>query len=665
MSYTVLARKYRPQKFSEVIGQEHVTRTLQNAIEQGRTAHGYIFSGHRGIGKTTVARILAAALNCRSKDRPASEPCGICESCTEIRAGNAVDVIEIDAATNRGIDEIRELREAARYRPARDRFKIYILDEAHQITDAAFNALLKTLEEPPDHIVFMLATTQPEDIPQTIRSRCQHFSFRAVRFDAIVAQLRDLVTRENIEADDDALALLAEAGDGSMRDALSILDQAIASASGRVTADSVRNLVGAAPAHILEQVMQAVSESRSEEILRQVDRLISEGHSPTHFARQMVRFLRNATVAKIAGKDSALLQVSSEERERVERVAALFGEEDLTRHLQIMLRTHGELGYKQEQRFHLELGLLKMAHAQKLLPIEQLLSDVAAAPAANTQRPARPSIVGNAPNETRRPEPTPPARPTFVSPFAADSARKGTPRQESSSDPAPPAGPRIVAAVSNSEPVIMGSAAPATQRQPMPEPTIDSREIDRRDEAGYVSADAAMQSIPDAFGKGTSSTRAVSSAEERALAPAGGTTPEPRSPATPDLDRLQNAVLQALTDGNQRILVSMLSAGEWSVQGNELVIKIAESQTVIDMSLGPDARRLAIASASGILGRAIKLKVIPGAAVVPEENKRNGNTPRASGPGGRGRAEQDPVVRRMQEKFNAEIRTVIDYKEKR
>src|SRR5271168_2712992 len=226
MSYTVLARKYRPQKFSDVIGQEHVTRTLQNALEQGRTAHGYIFSGHRGIGKTTVARILAAALNCRSQDHPTPEPCGVCDSCTEIRAGNALDVIEIDAATNRGIDEIRELREAARYRPARDRFKIYILDEAHQITDAAFNALLKTLEEPPDHIVFMLATTQPEDIPQTIRSRCQHFSFRAVKFDDIVGQLRDLVTRDKIEADDAGRARLAGAGDGSMRDALSNLDQA-------------------------------------------------------------------------------------------------------------------------------------------------------------------------------------------------------------------------------------------------------------------------------------------------------------------------------------------------------------------------------------------------------------------------------------------------------
>ncbi|HET9407224.1 MAG TPA: DNA polymerase III subunit gamma/tau [Candidatus Sulfotelmatobacter sp.] len=650
MSYTVLARKYRPQKFSEVIGQEHVTRTLQNAIEQGRTAHGYIFSGHRGIGKTTVARILAAALNCRSQDHPVPEPCGVCESCTEIRAGNSVDVIEIDAATNRGIDEIRELREAARYRPARDRFKIYILDEAHQITDAAFNALLKTLEEPPDHIVFMLATTQPEDIPQTIRSRCQHFSFRAVKFDDIVGQLRDLTRREKLHADDDALALLAEAGDGSMRDALSILDQAIACCGGSVTAESVRNLIGAAPAHILEEVMQAVANGKSDEVLRQVDHLISEGHSPTHFARQMVRFLRNAAVAKIAGKDSLLLQISSEERERVARVAELFGEEDLTRHLQIMLRTHGELGYKQEQRFHLELGLLKMAHAQRLLPIEQLLSDVASGATATGAKPAaRPSIVSGSSSsaETRRADPA--SRPSFVSPFAADSVRKGNPRQEASVDGTPPAGPRIVASSSASAAVIMGAAAPAAAHETVPETSDLPMNIDA--------------------GKGTISTHAdYESAEKGALAPARDRKPEvPVVAAGSEITRVQSAVLQALTDGNQRILASMLEAGEWGVSANELVIKIAESQTVLDMSLGSDAKRLAIAAASGALGRAVKLRVIPGAA--PQENKNNGakhsvpsSTPTV---GGRGRAEQDPVVRRMQEKFGAQIRTVIDYKEKR
>jgi DNA polymerase-3 subunit gamma/tau len=635
MSYTVLARKYRPQKFSEVIGQEHVTRTLQNALEQGRTAHGYIFSGHRGIGKTTVARILAAALNCRSSDKPVAEPCGVCESCTEIRAGNAVDVIEIDAATNRGIDEIRELREAARYKPARDRFKIYILDEAHQITDAAFNALLKTLEEPPDHIVFMLATTQPEDIPQTIRSRCQHFSFRGVKFDDIVGQLRDLVGREKIEADDDALALLAEAGDGSMRDALSILDQAIASSSGKITADSVRNLVGAAPAHILEEVMQAVARGASDEVLREVDHLISEGHSPTHFARQMVRFLRNATVAKIAGKDSSLLQISSEERERVARIAELFGEEDLTRHLQIMLRTHGELGYKQEQRFHLELGLLKMAHAQRILPIEQLLSDVAASSTSGTGvgASARPVAIapGSAgPQRNRfaegREEAAPAAGSRHVSPFDADSARKGGPRQEFAANPASGSGPRMVSAGNPPARVVMGAAAPAN------------------------------------LGEDAAELQLSSPAEEQR-------EPKLQAAPAPAIERLRSAVLQALRDGNQRILVSMLEAGEWAVEGNEVVIQVAESQTVVDMSLGADARRLAVASASGVLGRAVRLRIVSGATVATTEGKNNGNSSKSgvtnSGTGGRGRAEQDAVVRRLQEKFGAEIRTVIDYKEKR
>jgi DNA polymerase-3 subunit gamma/tau len=598
MSYQVLARKYRPQKFSEVIGQDHVTRTLKNALEQGRTAHGYIFSGHRGIGKTTIARILAMALNCRSSDKPVTEPCGICESCTEIRAGNAVDVIEIDAATNRGIDEIRELREAARYRPARDRFKIYILDEAHQITDAAFNALLKTLEEPPGHVVFMLATTQPEDIPQTIRSRCQHFSFRAVRFEQILEQLRDLIGREKIEADEDALALVAEAGDGSVRDALSILDQAIASAEGRLTAEGVRQLVGAAPSGVMEDVMQAVSQGASRDVLRIVDRLIGEGHSPTHFARQMVRFLRNTIVAKVAGGDSSLLQISGDERQRVARVAELFSEEDLARHLQIMLRTHGEIGYRQEQRFHLELGLLKMTHAQRLLPIEQLLSD---AGVASAPRPGgKPSVVP----DTKRFDTPPASRTSAVSPFAADSARKTGSKTEMSAENVPSAGPRPVAN-STSQGVVMGSAAPA----PAPE----------------------QRSDPEA---------------------------KPAA-ATADIDSLRNAVLNAL-DGH-RMLASMLDAGEWRVEGNELVIQVAASNTVIEMSLGADAKRLIIAAASGALGRAVRLKVISGGGAQPTTSRPVSQ----SNGGGRNRAEQDPVVRRMKDKFGAEIRTIVDYREKR
>ena len=604
MSYQVLARKYRPQKFSDVIGQEHVTRTLKNAIEQERIAHGYIFSGHRGIGKTTVARILAMALNCRSSQKPVAEPCGICESCTEIRNGNSVDVIEIDAATNRGIDEIRELREAARYRPARDRFKIYILDEAHQITDAAFNALLKTLEEPPSHVIFMLATTQPEDIPQTIRSRCQHFSFRAVKFEDIMGQLRDLAAREKIAADEDALALLAEAGDGSMRDALSILDQAIASTPERLTLESVRGLIGSAPAAVLEEVMQAVAQSSSETVLRLVDELINEGHSPAHFARQMVRFLRNTTVAKIAGQDSPLLQISSDERTRAGRVAELFSEEDLARHLQIMLRTHGELGYRKEQRFHLELGLLKMAHAQRLLPIEQLLSDAAMPAGATRTSPPRPVLAS--PPDARRADTTVAARPNFVSPFAADSARKNTPKAETEG-PAASHPPATAGAPSNV--VIMGSAAPAN------------------------------------------------------IASEPGPELAPMPAAADDLDALRDAVLSALNQ--QPMLVSMLEAAEWALEGNSLVARVAASTTMIDMSFTADARRIASAAASGRAGKPVKVLVQP-ILVQPGGTAQKASAQPRTSPNGsaRSRAEQDPIVRRMQEKFGAEIRTVIDYREK-
>ncbi len=592
MSYQVLARKYRPQKFSEVIGQEHVTRTLKHAIEQGRIAHGYIFSGHRGIGKTTIARILAMALNCRSKDHPAPEPCGVCDSCKEIRAGNSVDVIEIDAATNRGIDEIRELRDAARYRPARDRYKIWILDEAHQITDAAFNALLKTLEEPPGHVIFMMATTQPEDIPQTIRSRCQHFSFHAVKFDEIVRQLREIANQEGIQADDNALAMLAEAGDGSMRDALSIMDQAIACCGTTLSADIVRDLVGAVPSDTLEQVMTAVARNSSEQVLRLVDQLVTEGQNPTHFAKQMVRFLRNATVAKIAGGDSPLLQISSDERARVERVAELFSEEDLARFLQILLRTHSELGYKQEQRFHLELGLLKMVHAQRLLPLEEILSGAAAGPGGSPPQGRAAQAPPAVPARSTGAQPAA-AAPQRPSPFESDRARKSAPKSEMSSEPQPFS--RAATAV---------AIAPEAVAQPGPV--------------------AAVEAVPVA-------------------------------------GDVRTAVVTALENAKQRSLAAMLDAGEWSTAGAEVVVKVSASAVMVDMAMNADARRVANGAASEALGRPAKLRVVAGQAVTAAPSAK----PTPSGPGARSRAADDPVVRRMQEKFGAEIRTVIDHRDKR
>src|SRR6202142_2756135 len=241
--YQVIARKYRPQSFADVVNQEHVKTTLENAIAQNRIAHGYIFSGQRGTGKTTVARILARCLNC--VNGPTNQPCGVCPSCLEVSSGGAVDVIEIDAASNRGINEMRELRENVRYRPVRDRYKVFIIDEAHQITSEAFNALLKTIEEPPAWAVFILCTTESHKIPATIASRCQHFSFRSVDFNDLIDRMRQICVEEGIEADDEALSVIAQSGEGSGGDSLSALDQAIACCGNKIDAESVRALLGA------------------------------------------------------------------------------------------------------------------------------------------------------------------------------------------------------------------------------------------------------------------------------------------------------------------------------------------------------------------------------------------------------------------------------------
>src|SRR5579863_4365349 len=287
--YQVIARKYRPQAFAELISQEHVKTTLENAITQRRIAHGYIFSGQRGTGKTTVARILARCLNCEKG--PTATPCGVCASCTEIAGGNAVDVIEIDAASNRGINEMRELRENVRYRPARDRYKVFIIDEAHQITNEAFNALLKTLEEPPEWVVFILCTTESHKIPSTIVSRCQQFSFRSVDFAELVARMEWIMEQEGITADADAVAVLAQAGEGSVRDSLSALDQAIACCGNQLDAAQVRELLGVFGLESLEQVTTALKAAPNDNAGRQMLEIVAEldanGRSLQHFAREL------------------------------------------------------------------------------------------------------------------------------------------------------------------------------------------------------------------------------------------------------------------------------------------------------------------------------------------------------------------------------------------
>ena len=408
--YQVIARKYRPQSFAELIGQEHVRTTLENAITQGRIAHGYIFSGQRGTGKTTVARILARCLNCING--PTTSPCGECASCREIAQSSAVDVIEIDAASNRGINEMRELRENVRYRPARDRYKVFIVDEAHQITSEAFNALLKTLEEPPEWVVFVLCTTESHKIPTTIASRCQQFSFRSVDFAEIVTRMEWIAQQEGIETDAETLSVLAQAGEGSVRDSLSALDQAIACCGAKLNAQEVRALVGSFSLDTMGLVTDALSEGDSRRMLEIVQELERNGHNLQHFCRELARYFRNLLVVRVAGAGTRLVAASQAEQERLAAAAARFSEEDLTRFLQITLDLFRDLQFSLQPRFHLEIGLMKLVHAGKLLPIEQALAMLGDEPPARSPAPAAP----------------PAAKPRVgPSPFAMDSARKSAP----------------------------------------------------------------------------------------------------------------------------------------------------------------------------------------------------------------------------------------------
>jgi DNA polymerase-3 subunit gamma/tau len=645
MGYQVLARKYRPQRFADVAGQDHVTRTLMNALSQNRIAHGYIFSGHRGIGKTTIARIVAQALNCRteigSAARPTPEPCGICESCTEIRQGNATDVIEIDAATNRGIDEIRELREAARYAPSRDRYKIYILDEAHQITEAAFNALLKTLEEPPAHVIFMMATTEPENIPQTIRSRCQHFSFHAVKFDDILAQLRMIAGQEDVDAEDAALALLAEAGDGSMRDALSIMDQAIASAplvDGRaaLSAAQIRELMGSVPNAIFERLMDAVAAGQSAELMNQLNILVNAGHSPSSLARQMVRYLRNALMAKLGGEQTELLQISTDERARAMRTSLLFTEEELTRNLQIVLRTFDDLNYRQEQRFHLELGLLKLIHAQRLLPLEELLSGAASGAGSRGSGATPPSRPAATPPRAAAPSPATPA-PSPISPFGPTGGSWGsTPKSPQPTMDSPVKTESVAGPVATME---RSPTASTAASEPATSPFMGS--------APFPAAAAPTNGF-------------ASTVTEGALPRMPEPTPAPSG--APSIESLRHAIGSALVSAGHVTAAEFLGTAAWSIDGSSLRIEVpGVGKKMLALTVNAASEKL-IRQELQRLGGPARFLVVPGEAGATAAQPASNSTPIAGSV--QEVALNHPLVQRAKEIFKAEVRSVVDLRQK-
>jgi len=426
--YQVIARKYRPQTFGELVSQEHVRTTIENAIQKRRIAHGYIFAGQRGTGKTTVARILARCLNCA--EGPTIKPCGVCPSCVEIPQGSAMDVIEIDAASNRGINEMRELRENVRFRPARDRYKVFIIDEAHQITNEAFNALLKTLEEPPEWVVFIMCTTESHKIPVTIASRCQQFSFRSVDFDELVNRMRWICEQEGIGAEEEALAVLAQVGEGSVRDSLSALDQAIAGCGANLTAVEVRELLGLFSLDSLGTAAQALRDSDSGVMLDIVLDLESNGRSLQHYCRELARYIRNLLVKKIAPSNPRLIAASAPEQARLAEVAAWFTEEDLTRYLQITLDLFKDLQNALQPRLHMELGLLRLVHAGRLQSLEEALASVGSGGGGGSAPQAPPKA-----SPPRPPSPPSPPRAQFAAaPPVAPVAPVSNPIGNDSSD---------------------------------------------------------------------------------------------------------------------------------------------------------------------------------------------------------------------------------------
>jgi DNA polymerase-3 subunit gamma/tau len=425
MSYQVIARKWRPQTFDDLVGQQHVTDTLKNAIKNDRVAHAYIFSGARGVGKTTAARILAKALNCVKG--PTAEPCGECDSCKEIAAGTSLDVIEIDAASNRGIDQIRELREMVRYAPASSRSKVVILDEAHMLTGEASNALLKTLEEPPDRVIFVMATTQPEDLVDTIRSRSQHFHFRALTFGEITGRLEEIAKKEGLKIEPGAMAVIARMAEGSLRDALSLLEQARAYCGDTIPDKEVRELLGVVPDDALDELVGAIAEGSADRALGLVHTFQKEGRNLQHFCREAIRHMRNLLVARVCGSDSDLIAATPDQRPAIAKAAARFNEEDLTRFFQILLQTDEDLRRKPDPRVHLEMGLLRLINAARLAPLEELLAELksgatvsgvnpgisrgaaAAAALAPTPKSALPGFSGTAPVQSASKAPLPSA----------------------------------------------------------------------------------------------------------------------------------------------------------------------------------------------------------------------------------------------------------------
>jgi len=416
LEYLVLARKFRPQRFDEVTGQEHVVRTLANAISQGRIGHAFLFSGPRGVGKTSIARILAKSLNCETG--PTDTPCNVCSNCREITEGTSMDVREIDGASNRGIDEIRELRENVKFAPAVSRYKIFIIDEVHMLTREAFNALLKTLEEPPDHVIFIFATTENNKVPATILSRCQCYDFRRISVQQIADNLANVAKQEGIAVSRTALGWIAEAGDGSMRDAQSIFDQVISYAGLDMSDADVEAVLGLADRRFLLDLSEAVLNRDAAACLTLLNEAYLAGIDMKHFYGMLLKHFRNLLLVKIAPNASAF-DIATEQAEKLGPQVKTVTRETLQRYLDILLSEADSLRRSPDARIKLETILVRMTYLEPVLPVDEMLASLEAL----TRRLEATPSSGTAPSRPSTPEARPDAAPVAQNPPAASSAQ--------------------------------------------------------------------------------------------------------------------------------------------------------------------------------------------------------------------------------------------------
>ncbi|MGC8666778.1 MAG: DNA polymerase III subunit gamma/tau [Chthonomonadales bacterium] len=418
MAYVSLYRKYRSQSFAEVVGQNHVTVVLQNALRSGKIAHAYLFCGPRGCGKTSTARLLAKALNCQSFPAPTPEPCGVCDLCVRIRDGSAMDVIEMDAASETGIDDVREkIIENARYAPVEARYKVYIIDEVHDLSAKAFDALLKTLEEPPAHVVFILATTEPRKVPITVRSRCQRLDFRRGTFADLSANLKRVLDAEQIPYEDEAVAALARAAEGSYRDSLSLLEQVLAYSDGRLTVDAVHSAIGSVGPDLLDEVVRTIARDDMAEAFILAGKLVDSGKDVRQVLSALQLHLRDVLVASIAESAEALPEVSPQRFQELKEQAALFTAERLLAMIAVLADTERDLRFTNQHRLLLERAFWS------IIPSAIKVQEVARAEAAAQEQPSVPGTSTHAHLEAVRQKPS---APTAGSP-------------EEASPPAPPA----------------------------------------------------------------------------------------------------------------------------------------------------------------------------------------------------------------------------------